>query len=86
MLLIPVKTTIAYEHMIALCQWMKKCGIQFWKHRRKLNEDGLRVLLVAIKEIEERPLTYSVTDENNLILTGFIGFLDPAKPSAKPVH
>ncbi len=51
---------------------------------KKLNEDGLRVLLVAIKEYEERPLTYSVSDENNLILTGFIGFLDPAKPSAKP--
>jgi Mg2+-importing ATPase len=51
---------------------------------KKLNEEGLRVLLVAIKEFEERPLTYSVADECNLILTGFIGFLDPAKPSAKP--
>ena len=51
---------------------------------KKLNKEGLRVLLVAIKENEERPLTYSVADENNLILTGFIGFLDPAKPSAKP--
>ena len=51
---------------------------------RKLNKDGLRVLLVAIKEYEERPLTYTITDESNMILTGFIGFLDPAKPSAKP--
>ena len=51
---------------------------------RKLNEQGLRVLLVAIKEFDERPLTYSVSDESNLVLTGFIGFLDPAKPSAKP--
>jgi len=51
---------------------------------KKLNKEGLRVLLVAIKEYEERPLTYSVADECNLILTGFIGFLDPAKPSAKP--
>ncbi|MCX6291602.1 MAG: magnesium-translocating P-type ATPase [Bacteroidetes bacterium] len=50
---------------------------------KKLNQDGLRVLLVAIKEYEERPLTYSVKDERNLVLTGFIGFLDPAKPSAK---
>ena len=50
---------------------------------KKLNEEGLRVLLVAIKEYEERPLTYSIKDENNLVLTGFIGFLDPAKPSAK---
>jgi len=51
---------------------------------RKLNEEGLRVLLVAIKEYDERPLTYSVADENKMIMTGFIGFLDPAKPSAKP--
>ena len=51
---------------------------------RRLNEDGLRVLLVAIKEFEERPLTYSVADERDLILTGFVGFLDPAKPSAQP--
>lgn len=51
---------------------------------QKLNEEGLRVLLVAIKEYDERPLTYSVADESNMILTGFIGFLDPAKESAKP--
>lgn len=51
---------------------------------KKLNGEGLRVLLVAIKEYEERPLTYSVSDERNMLLTGFIGFLDPAKPSAKP--
>ena len=54
------------------------------KTSRKLNEDGLRVLLVAIKEYDERPLTYTIADESNLALTGFIGFLDPAKPSAKP--
>src|SRR5665647_703503 len=51
---------------------------------KKLNKEGLRVLLVAIKEYDERPLTYSVADESNMVLTGFIGFLDPAKPSAKP--
>jgi len=52
---------------------------------KKINEEGLRVLLVAIREFDgKHPLTYSVEDENNLTLTGFIGFLDPAKPSAKP--
>ena len=54
------------------------------KITKKLNEEGLRVLLVAIKEYDERPLTYSVADESNMILTGFIGFLDPAKSSARP--
>ncbi|PJJ75740.1 Mg2+-importing ATPase [Thermoflavifilum aggregans] len=51
---------------------------------RELNEDGLRVLLVAIKEYEPRPLNYTVEDECDMVFTGFIGFLDPAKPSARP--
>ncbi len=50
---------------------------------KKLNKEGLRVLLVAIKEFDERALNYSVEDEKDMVLTGFIGFLDPAKPSAK---
>ncbi len=49
---------------------------------KKLNKEGLRVLLVAIKEFDERALTYSIEDEKDMVLTGFIGFLDPAKPSA----
>jgi Mg2+-importing ATPase len=49
---------------------------------KDLNKEGLRVLLVAIKEFDNRELTYSVDDEKDMILTGFIGFLDPAKPSA----
>ncbi|MBI2794157.1 MAG: magnesium-translocating P-type ATPase [Ignavibacteria bacterium] len=49
---------------------------------KRLNEDGLRVLLIAIKEYDEKPLTYSVADERNMILTGLIGFLDPPKPSS----
>jgi len=51
---------------------------------RKLNEDGLRVLVIAIKEFDKRELTYSVEDEKDMVLTGFIGFLDPPKPTAKP--
>lgn len=52
---------------------------------KKMNEEGLRVLLVAIREFDgSHPLTYSVEDEKQLTLTGFIGFLDPAKPSTKP--
>ncbi len=54
------------------------------KKSRELNEEGLRVLLVAVKEYDKRPLNYNVADESDMILTGFIGFLDPAKPSAGP--
>lgn len=50
---------------------------------KKLNEDGLRVLLVAIREFDDRALNYSIEDESNMVLTGFIGFLDPPKPSTR---
>ncbi|MFM7155466.1 MAG: magnesium-translocating P-type ATPase, partial [Bacteroidota bacterium] len=46
---------------------------------QRLNEDGMRVLLVAIREFGNRALTYSKEDESELILTGFIAFLDPPK-------
>ncbi|GAC1421142.1 MAG: magnesium-translocating P-type ATPase [Flavisolibacter sp.] len=72
---------IATDNTIIMDEEMRNTIL---KTSRKLNEEGLRVLLVAVKEYEERPLTYSIADESNLILTGFIGFLDPAKPSAKP--
>ena len=51
---------------------------------KKLNQDGLRVLLVAMKEFDNRALTYTINDEKDLVLTGFIAFLDPPKPTAQP--
>ncbi|MGC8751837.1 magnesium-translocating P-type ATPase [Hydrotalea sp.] len=52
------------------------------KEAQKMNEDGMRVLLLAVREFEPRALNYTVADENNLVVVGLIGFLDPAKPSA----
>jgi len=46
-----------------------------------LNEDGLRVLAVATKKVEKRPV-YSRADECDLVLTGYIAFLDPPKDTA----
>jgi P-type Mg2+ transporter len=46
-----------------------------------LNEDGLRVLAIATKKVEKRP-AYSRTDECDLVLTGYIAFLDPPKDTA----
>src|SRR5690606_9545821 len=51
----------------------------------KMNAEGIRVILVAIREFDgHHPLNYTIDDESQLTLTGFIGFLDPAKPSTKP--
>jgi P-type Mg2+ transporter len=46
-----------------------------------LNEDGLRVLAVATKKLDVRP-SYSKVDESDLVLTGYIAFLDPPKDTA----
>lgn len=50
---------------------------------RQLNEEGLRVLIVAVKMFERREPDYSIADEQGMIMAGFVGFLDPAKPSAR---
>ena len=49
---------------------------------RELNEDGFRVIAVAYKEISAGRTSYSVADEANLVLVGYIAFLDPPKDSA----
>ncbi|MCM3337508.1 magnesium-translocating P-type ATPase [Paenibacillus sp. MER TA 81-3] len=48
-----------------------------------LNMDGLRVIAVAIKQMAATDEPYSVKDEQDLILAGYIGFLDPPKETAR---
>jgi len=50
----------------------------------EMNEDGFRVVAVAYREFPTRAAPYTVADETELILAGFIGFLDPPKESAGP--
>ncbi len=47
----------------------------------ELNSDGFRVLAVAKKKVEKRP-AYSKADEDGLVLTGYLAFLDPPKETA----
>ena len=49
----------------------------------KLSSEGFRVLAVARKTLESRP-AYSKEDESNLVLIGYVAFLDPPKESAAP--
>ncbi len=50
---------------------------------KNLNKDGLRVIAVCQKNDINDISDFTVTDEKNMILLGFIGFLDPPKESAK---
>lgn len=50
----------------------------------ELNTEGLRVVAVAMKETPPTKEVYSVPDESDLILVGYIAFLDPPKESTAP--
>lgn len=50
---------------------------------KNLNKDGLRVIAVCQKNDIENVTDFSVENEKNMVLLGFIGFLDPPKESAK---
>ncbi len=50
---------------------------------KKLNEDGLRIVAVCQKNDISLDHSFDVDDEKNMILLGFIGFLDPPKETAK---
>jgi Mg2+-importing ATPase len=50
---------------------------------RKLNTEGLRALAVAYKELPPEDRTYTVADETELTLAGYVAFLDPPKDSAR---
>lgn len=50
----------------------------------ELNEEGLRVVAVAAKEMPSTNNSYSVADEQALTLIGYIAFLDPPKESTAP--
>lgn len=49
----------------------------------RLNKQGMRVLTVAVKRDAHADAVYSVEDEQDMIMIGFMGFLDPAKETAK---
>lgn len=53
------------------------------KISRNLNREGLRVIAVCQKNNVENIEKFDVKDEKNMVLLGFIGFLDPPKESAK---
>jgi P-type Mg2+ transporter len=48
---------------------------------QELSMDGFRVLAVAYKHLERRA-AYSKDDESELILKGYVAFLDPPKETA----
>ena len=50
---------------------------------KKLNKEGFRVVAVCQKNQIDKNKPFDVSIEKNMVLMGFIGFLDPPKTSAK---
>ena len=83
----------AIEEMLAICTSADdKSGVvplsaaqrtHIRAFTRRLNQEGLRTIAVASRALppEERP--YTVADETELVLAGYLAFLDPPKESAR---
>ncbi|HZJ96003.1 MAG TPA: magnesium-translocating P-type ATPase [Thiopseudomonas sp.] len=84
----------AAEEMFAVCSHVQYGGAVYplddsrearlKEVLRELNESGLRVIAVAMKEIPPDQTVYSKADESGLTLIGYIAFLDPPKESTAP--
>ncbi|MGH8147178.1 MAG: magnesium-translocating P-type ATPase [Rhodanobacteraceae bacterium] len=82
----------AVEEMLSICAFAREGGrdIPMTDHRRDtiramthgLNEDGLRVLIVAVRRARARGHAYGVADEQGLTAIGCLAFLDPPKDTA----
>jgi Mg2+-importing ATPase len=53
-----------------------------FEETEKLNREGFRVLGIAYREFPREKTSYSTADESQLILLGYIAFMDPPKESA----
>ncbi|KWR85195.1 magnesium-translocating P-type ATPase [Pseudomonas sp. PI1] len=79
----------ALEEVLAACSRVRlgECEIpldaalleRIREHTASLNDEGLRVVAVAVKQLPADREQYHVADESDLLLTGYIAFLDPPK-------
>ncbi|MEV8520686.1 magnesium-translocating P-type ATPase [Dyella marensis] len=82
----------AVEEMLSICAYAKvgeeilpvtdEMRADIKAMTRDLNEDGLRVLVVAVKHQPPAGRAYGVADESGLTAVGCLAFLDPPKDSA----
>ncbi len=84
----------AVEEMVKVCTHIeikgeiKELTAQLRKDIEEItqhyNREGLRVVAVAYRDFDGICENFSVKDESDLILAGYITFLDPPKESARP--
>ena len=79
--ILSICNTIDYNHEIMPITKEIKDNIREIANR--LNEEGLRVVAVCQKRNVDNIETFSVEDEKQMSLVGFVGFLDTPKESAR---
>ena len=79
--ILSISTMIDYQGQISPITSEIKENIK--KIAKNLNKQGLRVVAVCKKNNLDKSSEFGVSDEKNMILLGFIGFLDPPKETAK---
>ncbi|KXU16501.1 Mg(2+) transport ATPase, P-type [Streptococcus oralis] len=80
--MLAISTHVEYQDQIS--PLTDDIRVEILKEVDQLNQQGLRVLGVAYKTGLKEGFAYSVEDEKEMILTGYLAFLDPPKPSAAP--
>ena len=83
----------AVDEIISICSFIDINGVAVKmtpEHRKKAyevyekhNNEGLRVLAIAQKNNIHGVEAFGIGDESEMVLIGFVGFLDPPKSSAK---
>ena len=82
----------AVEEMLAICSHAEFDGeihpmteaLKDKAHRiiEQMNKQGMRVIAVAQKSYLDKACDFCVEDEKEMVLIGYLAFLDPPKPSA----
>lgn len=82
----------AVEEMLAICSYAEFGGevhpmeeglcSKALTITEQMNKEGMRVLAVAQKSWIEKEHDFAIEDETDMVLIGFLAFLDPPKPSA----
>lgn len=84
----------AVEELLGVCNYYRQDDLilplesshmeEAHKVVKALNSEGFRVIAVAYREVAQAHAVYEPIDESDLILSGYIAFLDPPKESAGP--
>lgn len=79
----------AVEEVLSVCGQIEDKGKHFpmgepireqvRTETKRMNQDGFRVIAIAYKPVDKQQTQWGVQDEQDLILLGYIAFLDPPK-------